>query len=228
MTLPLLILRPQEAAERTVARAKALGLSVIADPLFRVEPLDWTLPDHLGCDALMITSSNAIRHGGPQLEQVRNLPVLAVGEATADAARAAGFRVAIVGTGGVDALWDAASGKGYHRILRLTGAHFVKTNPSPAALTIRQVYRSRACPLGKQALRVLSSGAVILLYSPRAAKILTDRMQAAQLDPSSSAIAALSPNVARAAGDGWGAVETADRPSEDALLSLAVRLCKDK
>jgi uroporphyrinogen-III synthase len=37
-------------------------------------------------------------------------------------------------------------------------------------------------------------------------------------------IAALSPAVAAAAGDGWRAVEASDMPRDEALVALAVRL----
>jgi uroporphyrinogen-III synthase len=38
-------------------------------------------------------------------------------------------------------------------------------------------------------------------------------------------IAAISPAAAEAAGVGWGVVEAAGEPSDDALLALAARLC---
>ena len=55
----------------------------------------------------MLTSANAIRHGGAGLERLRSLPVHAVGEATAAAAREAGFAVAGIGEGGCRATWLA-------------------------------------------------------------------------------------------------------------------------
>ena len=42
-----------------------------------------------------------------------------------------------------------------------------------------------------------------------------------------SAIAAISPDAARAAGAGWERVEVADAPNDAALLALAARLCNN-
>jgi uroporphyrinogen-III synthase len=58
---------------------------------------DVVMPDAVDCVA--ITSANAVRHASPELiSPLRNLPVVAVGARTAEAARTAGFtKVADVG-----------------------------------------------------------------------------------------------------------------------------------
>ena len=84
----LIVLRPEPGASATVERAQALGLDAFAIPLFRVEPIAWTAPDAGQFEGLLLTSANAVRHGGDQLERLRGLPVYVVGEATAEAARA--------------------------------------------------------------------------------------------------------------------------------------------
>lgn len=94
----LLLLRPEPGLSASVTRARALGLDVIACPLFRVGPVEWALPDSARFDGLLLTSANALRNGGPGLRQLVGLPVHAVGPATAEAARAAGFEVDSVGT----------------------------------------------------------------------------------------------------------------------------------
>ena len=86
---------------------RALGLGAVAVPLFEVEPLAWQVPDVDRFDGLLLTSANAIRHGGEGLEALRTLPVYAVGEATADAAREASFAIATTGEAGIDRLLDA-------------------------------------------------------------------------------------------------------------------------
>ena len=45
-------------------------------------------------DGLLLTSANAMRYGGEGLRALRGLKVYAVGEATAEAAREAGFDIA--------------------------------------------------------------------------------------------------------------------------------------
>src|SRR5687767_8581448 len=86
----LAILRPEPGASATVSRAAAIGLDAFAMPLFEIEPLAWEAPEPTAFDALLLTSANAVRCGGQALERLRGLPVHAVGEATAEAARRAG------------------------------------------------------------------------------------------------------------------------------------------
>ena len=83
----LLLLRPEPGLSASAERARSLGLDVITAPLFGVEPVVWQLPTPATYDALLLTSANAIRHGGDGLAQLKHLPVHAVGSATAEAAR---------------------------------------------------------------------------------------------------------------------------------------------
>ena len=83
---PLVILRPEPGASATARAAAALGLDPLVIPLFVVEPVEWVAPDPAGFDALLLTSANAIRNGGAELERVRGLPAVCVGEGTAAAA----------------------------------------------------------------------------------------------------------------------------------------------
>src|SRR5688500_16557929 len=87
----VLILRPQPGADASAARALELGLTPVLAPLFSVRPLPWEPPAPDGFDAVMLTSPNAARHGGDGLAPFAGLPCYATGEATAAAARQAGF-----------------------------------------------------------------------------------------------------------------------------------------
>ena len=100
----VLVLRPEPGASETVERAREHGLEAISIPLFAIEPLAWETPRADAFDALLLTSANAVRHGGHGLNALRGLPVYAVGPATADAARGAGFGIAGVGPSDIDAL----------------------------------------------------------------------------------------------------------------------------
>lgn len=213
---PLLVLRPEPGNQATVDRARAMGLEPIACPLFRVEPLSWTAPDPRAFDHLLLTSANAPRHGGDQLARLTALPVLAVGAATAEAARAAGFDVALTGEQGIDALLAALPAN--RRLLHLAGADH---RPAPARRAVETllVYRSVAL-----AAPVLPSGALVaMVHSPRAG----ERLAALQTDQARIAIAAISPAAAAACGAGWARIAVADQPRDGALLALAARLCQD-
>jgi len=209
---PLVVLRPEPGASRTAARADAMGLEVRLMPLFLVVPIEWAAPDPSDFDALILTSANAVRHGGEQLETLKPLPVHAVGEATAALARAAGFTVASVGRGGSRDMSLPAGG----RLLHLTGLANVRT---PAAKSIA-VYE--AWPVERpQGLDTLP-GSVVAVHSPRAGRRLAELVK----DRSRIAIAAISPAAAEACGGGWSAVQAADEPHDAALLALAARLCE--
>ena len=53
----------------------------------------------------------------------------------------------------------------------------------------------------------------------------TKMLVAAKFNCASVAIAAISAATAETAGAGWKSVDVAERPSDDALLALAERLC---
>ncbi len=92
----LLILRERQAAEATARLVLSAGHEPVLLPLQTIVPLAPPLP--LGpFGALIATSGNAFR--SPALAPLRDLPVLAVGRATAEAARAAGFAAQIAGEG---------------------------------------------------------------------------------------------------------------------------------
>ena len=97
MSRSLAVLRPEPGNSATARRIEALGLIAVQRPLFAVRPLPWDCPDPARFDTLLLTSANTLRHGGAQLAMLHDLPVIAVGEATAAAARAAGFRVRATG-----------------------------------------------------------------------------------------------------------------------------------
>jgi uroporphyrinogen-III synthase len=88
----LLVTRPEPDGERTAATLRARGHQVLLAPLSRIA----FLTPELGAGpwaAVLITSANAARaiERHPQREALAGLPVVAVGEASAAAARAAGF-----------------------------------------------------------------------------------------------------------------------------------------
>jgi uroporphyrinogen-III synthase len=216
----LIVLRPEPGASETVRRARELGLDAIAIPLFEIEPVPWTPPDPSAFDALLLTSANAVRHAGEGLELLTTLQVHAVGQATADAARNAGFAIAAVGDGGVDDLLSVIDPE--TRLLHLSGED--RRDPTVARkITSIPVYRSiaLAAPAGLEQ----AEHAVVLIHSARAGLRFQKLAQQLRLDRRLIAIAAISKSSALAAGDSWSAIEVAERPSDDALLALALRLC---
>ena len=216
----VLVLRPEPGASTTVKHARERGLDAIAIPLFEIEPVAWDVPEAGGYDGLLLTSANAIRHGGKGLNELRGLPVHAVGTATAKAAREAGFDIASVGEAGVDRLLGSIE-PGL-RLLHVVGEDRKEPDDARQEIQAVVVYRSRA--RNDVALNDVG-GSVALIHSPRAAKRFAEL--AAKIDKSAVAIAAISPEAQAAAGEGWAAAEAAASPDDEALLALAERLCNN-
>lgn len=223
MTSRLLILRPQPGADETAGRARAMGLDPVVAPLFAVRPQPWTPPIATEFEAVMLTSANAARHGGDGLALYLTLPCYAVGEATAAAARDAGFLDIRVGPEDGLALLMEMQADGIARALHLCGADHVTLEPAEIRIARVPVYEAVAVAgLPAAAGAALEGEAVALLHSPRAARLL------ASLAPDRARIdvAAISPRTARAAGTGWRRLEVAARPRDAALLELAAKLCQ--
>jgi uroporphyrinogen-III synthase len=210
----LLLLRPEPGLSASAERARELGLNVICCPLFHVEPTAWEAPSPTDYDALLLTSANAIRHGGQILGTLKGLPVHAVGEATAAAARNFGLRIETVGDGDVAELLGELPKP--LRLLHLAGEDH--RDIEDARIETRIVYRSAA--IADPQLPSLK-GLVVAIHSPRAgarlAELASNRSQAV--------IAAISPAAARACGTGWERIESSADPSDKSLLALAAMLC---
>ena len=214
----LLVLRPEPGASATVAKARERGLDAVSAPLFEIEPVAWDVPDPAAFDGLLLTSANAVRFGGDRIEGLRGLPVYAVGETTAEAAREAGFDIASSGDSGVDRLLGSIEAD--LNLLHLCGEDRREPDQPRQSITAVTVYRSRAI---EHPDLTAARDSVALIHSPRAGRRFAD----VAADKDTIAIAAISTAAAEAAGGGWKSVAVADQPSDDALLALAARLCNN-
>lgn len=218
----VIVLRPEPGASATVQAARALGLDAVAMPLFAVVPCVWDVPDPAAYQALLLTSANAVRHGGAGLAALRHIPAWCVGTATADAARAAGFPVAIEGASDVAALLArAASAEADGRpLLWLAGADRTDITGAAFRIDVRVVYQ--AMPLAG-ALSSNMPPSLFLAHSARAARELALLLT----DSGAHDIVAISQKVAAAAGPNWRTVSVADAPTDAAVLALAAKLCQN-
>ena len=225
--VPLIVIRPQPGNAATVAAAISLRMTAHGFALFDMVPKSWeaALPGHH--DALLVGSAQVFRLGGAGLAVLRDLPVYAVGEATADAARAAGFAVAATGDGAMQALLGQLDPE-YRRLLRLTGEERVALQvPKGTTVDERVVYASRAAPLPAELAALLAEPAIVALHSAEAARHLTAQCVTHGIKRARLRLAALSQRIAAAAGDGWGEVAAAAFPEDKALLALARQMCQD-
>ena len=216
----VLILRPEPGASATAVGARERGLNPIVVPLFAVKAVEWQARDPASFDALLLTSANAVRFGGEQLAALRGLPLHAVGMATAEAARDAGFTIASTGESGIDRLLGSIE-PGL-RLLHLCGEHRRVPDGSRQVITPLVVYRANPIAADLSG----ATGSVALVHSPRAGERFAALIDKAGIARASIAIAAISSAAAETVSQGWAAVESADGPSDHALLALAEQLCK--
>jgi len=233
-----LITRPEPGLAATAARVAALGWVPVLAPALVLAPRPiGPVPP---VQAAILPSAAAI----PALSGALpgGTPVLAVGEATAAAARAAGFPDSRAAAGdaaslaALAAVWLdpaagpllLAAGEGYGAELaadlQARGFEVIRRDAYAAA---------EATALPGAALRALAEGRVsaALFFSPRSARAVLTLLRAVGLGDAATGIRALalSGRVAEAlsgirAGDGpslaWGGLDVAPRPDQDALLGL--------
>jgi uroporphyrinogen-III synthase len=211
------ILRPEPGASKTLRRAADQGLEAIKLPLFEIEPVEWTPPDPSDFDGLLVSSANAIRFAGDGLEQLKSLQVYAVGPASAEAARKAGFEIAKMGAAQLLGLLRTVDPD--LRLLHLAGEDRIALRRAWQKIAVVPVYRARAVE-GVDAGSI--DGSVALVHSPRAGA----RLAEVACNRSTIAVAAISPAAAEACGEGWESVSSVARPSDVGLLALAARLCE--
>lgn len=220
----ILAIRPEPGCTATIEAGRAVGLAIEGQPLFEVRPLAWHAPPAETIDALLLGSANAVRHGGPALLELRGKPVHAVGDATAAAAKGAGFAVASTGRENLQALVDTLTGP--LRLLRLTGTeHVPLALPSGIEAETRVAYESVPLRLPASLRERLRGGALVLLHSAAAARHFAAECDRCEVRRDAVALAALAPRIAEAAGQGWRDVRSAAMASEAALLALARDMC---
>jgi uroporphyrinogen-III synthase len=220
------ITRAAPAADRTAERVAALGWRPLVAPLLVVRPVKAALTLDPG-EALAFTSSQALHHLDPATP--RGAMVFAVGDATAEAARAAGFTDVRSAAGDVEALatliLKARPAAVLHPAAARTAGDLVR-RLSEAGLPARRVtvYRAEACTAPPAAaMEALSAGALaaVLIHSPRAGQIAAELIAAEGVDVAAVSALGLSPAcVAPLAGAGFGRVRAAPAPQETALLRL--------
>lgn len=224
--MQILALRPEPGLSATLDKAWAKGLAITGHALSAIRPVAWRCPDPAQFDSLLIGSANAFLHGGENLDRLKHKPVFAVGEATAEAARAAGFAVAQVGSGGLQGVLDAIVPP--RHMLRIAGEEHMPLAPSQGVSFDTVIaYRSVALPLDPAAPMLANGAALVLLHSAATARHFAAECDRLGLARTGLALAALGPRIASAAGKGWRAVHTAPRPDEAALLDLVFDLCQE-
>jgi uroporphyrinogen-III synthase len=109
--MAVLVTRPHPDNEATAERLRAGGYEVLLAPMLKFEPVAVRDDPDADYDAVIVTSANALRAIARQPAERRlvKLPLFAVGDHTAFAARRAGFGKVISADGDAAALRDLVS-----------------------------------------------------------------------------------------------------------------------
>ncbi len=102
----LLVTRPTDDGEATARKLREMGHEVFLEPLLKIEFFDPPMFNAEKVQALAITSANGIRAlaAGGLREGYKEISVMAIGEASANAARQSGFEKVLIGGGTLPAL----------------------------------------------------------------------------------------------------------------------------
>lgn len=229
----LMITRPRDDALPLAAALAGLGIEALIEPLMRVAPCR-AAPFSLGdWQALLVTSANGVRALAVATGR-RDVAVYAVGAASAQVARAAGFTTVVTAGGDVDSL--AAVVRARLRpedgpLLHVSGTEVAgdlagRLAADGFACDRRVLYRAVAVDrLSAAATTALAAGDVdgVVLYSPRTARLFTALARAAGVSHACAGMTAycLSAAVASAAADGldWRRLVTAAKPDQPSMLA---------
>ncbi len=233
----LLITRPREDAEPLAARLAEAGIDTLIEPLLEIVFLDENLGEAAEVQALLATSANGARAAGRlAAEAWFDLPLYAVGDATARAAGESGFRNVKSADGDVRALAQVVADNAETdggRLLHVAGTRLA--GDLQGDLAARGFAVERRVLYSARLSEALSAGAVAafrqgaldgaLFFSPRTARAFATLATDAGVDSDCAKATAycLSPAVASAfedAGLAWARVEVAAEPRQDSLLVL--------
>ncbi len=244
--MAILVTRPQPDNEATGASLRARGFDVLLAPMLRFEPVG--LLDDPGADyaAIIVTSANALRAVESQLTgRLLDLPLFAVGERTAAAARRAGFATVISAEGNAADLRALVLAKISNKVknkklrtarpvLYLAGADLSRDLAGELAegglnVVTRTTYRMAASSvLPRETCDAIAANRVeaVLHYSVRSARAFLDAVRAAGVEISALAVqqCCISATVAAILREaGATHVTVASSPDENALLGTLDR-----
>lgn len=238
--MAVLVTRPAPDNERTASALRARGFEVLLAPMLRFEPV--ALPPDVGGDAagLVVTSSNALRAAAPQLRAsaLLRLPLFAVGDRTAAAAREAGFTQVISAAADATALRDLIADSGVIEaratLLYLAGADISRDLASELAergfdVITQTVYRmAQVTTLPREVCDAFAANRIeaVLHYSRRSAVAFVAAIRADGVEISALAVphGCLSANVAEVLREaGATQVTIAAHPDENDMLEGLTR-----
>jgi uroporphyrinogen-III synthase len=241
--MAVLVTRPHPDDEATAASLRARGHQVLLAPMLRFEPVAFHDDADARYGAVVVTSANALRGIESHLKGHRllELPLFAVGEHTADAARRAGFSCVISANGDAGSLRgcvlasvQAKRLKKASTLLYLAGADLAhdlagELGEHGFRVVTHLTYRMAAVPnLPPEVSNAFAANGIeaVLHYSRRSARAFLDAARAAGVEISALAVTqcCISDSVAAVLREaGVTQVVVATTPDENALLGALDR-----
>ena len=240
--MAVLVTRPHPDDETTAKALRARGVDVLRAPMLRFEPVPFQDDADANYGAVIVTSANALRAIAPHLaSRLVKLPLFAVGENTAEAARDAGFGEVIASKGDAGALRDLVLARAKSKQLRkaspilyLAGADLARDLASELGengftVVTQTTYRMVPAPSLPQEVCdtfVAHEIEAVLHYSRRSARAFLEAARAGGVEISALALpqCCISPAVAVVLRDaGATQVTAAASPDENALFEALGR-----
>ena len=236
--MAVLVTRPLPDGETTASSLRASGFTVLLAPMLRFEPVTFHDDSDAPYGAVIVTSANALRaietmlQGSPLLK----LPLFAVGEHTADAARAAGFAKVISANSDATGLRERIVASVKAKLLKktspllyLAGADLARDLPAELGergftVVTQTTYRMVAVPsLPEETRKAFAADEVeaVLHYSRRSARAFIEAVRAGGVEVSALSLpqCCISAAVATVLRDaGAGRVVVALSPDEGGLF----------
>jgi uroporphyrinogen-III synthase len=239
----MLVTRPEPEAAETAARLRALDIEPVVFPLLHLRTLPTSLPEAQGFAAMALTSANALRALAERsdLDRYKSLRTYAVGDHTAEAARAAGFANVVSAGGDLADLAELLahsrlSGPVFYPAARDQSGDLAKSlAPYGVMVVTARVYEMVAAPeLPDGLLAALAAGEIgaALFYSRRTAETFIAKAAAFHLPRSVKTrlgMLCISERVAAPLiEERFVRIGLADYPSEEGMMALALAFARDQ
>jgi uroporphyrinogen-III synthase len=233
----VLVTRPGEDGTALAEILGARGIESIIEPLLTIKQIEGPALELGNVQALLLTSANGVRALARRTER-RDIPVYAVGDATATTARSSGFVQVHSAAGNVETLVELVT-----EMLKPKAGPLLHIAGSAVAGDLIALVEAAGFECTREVLyeavveRSLMSSTIaaikdahidiVTLYSPRSAEIFVELVRKARLVRSCQNIIALC--LSQAVADKiselhWQEVHIAKEPNQDALLDLLTEL----
>jgi uroporphyrinogen-III synthase len=241
--MAILVTRPQPDDETTAAHLRARGFEVLQAPMLRFEPVAFHDDADARYGAVIVTSANALRGIDSHLKDstLLKLPLFAVGEKTAAAARDVGFKNVTSADGDAGTLRDLVTAsvkakalKKAATLLYLAGADLARDLAGELGergftVVTHPTYRMAAvASLPREVCDAFAGNRIeaVLHYSRRSARAFLEAARSAGVEITALAIpqCCISDGVAAVVRDaGASQVMAAASPDENALFGVLDR-----